>query len=297
MSLWFLAFSASAQIVVLDFGGMDYSSSNINTATPPTQTVTGDYNFNGVSGDQATFVSLGQMHTATNSSNWITPEGKTGPVIRYGFSIANLGSAVDPSMGLVRYNGSARALQNSSGAGTDAMRMASAWFWEKSSFFNEADEAGGLSFANQANSLSVGFLNSGPPAAGSVRLGRFMVQSDDVWYLSGDVFGGTTGTLSINAAASTWFAFDPLAASLLFYDPSSLGTGVAGASLNNITAIGVHVQHELFNGTSANAAQHQFNSLRAVVIPEPVTISVLLGLGALGIVLFRRRATFSRATV
>ncbi len=289
----FFALSVDAQIIGVNFGA-DYSGSNINTATPPSQEATGDYNFNGSATDRASFVNLGQEHTAPNSANWTTPEGKSGAVIRYGFSIANIGSSDDPSINLVRYNANQDTLQNTSGAGTAEMRMASAWYWEKSSFLNGADALDNLTFANQADSLSADFVNSGTPSESGSRLARFMVQSAGTWFLSANVFGGTSGTLSIDAAESTWHSFDPLSATLLFYDPDDMGTGVLGSELNDITAIGVHVQHELFDGTSNNAVIHAFDSLEAVVIPEPVTISVLFGLGAFAFVLIRRRSSFAR---
>jgi hypothetical protein len=303
------ALSQAAVTVAVDFGAQ-YSANSINSAgwqtsvpTPPVEYVTHDANFNGSATDRTQYVPLGEEHTAPNSTtNWITPEGKSGAVVRYGTSIANIGSTDNTTMRLVRFSGGApQAFQNTSALTSDAtaaMRMASAWYWEKSSFLNGADALGGLSFADQTASLSVGFLNRGATTEGVVS-GRFMVQSDGVWYLSGDELTGTSdGTLSINAAASNWFSFDPLSSSLLFYDPSNLGTAVAGSALDSITAIGVHVQHELFDGTVNNAyAHHQFNSLQAVVIPEPATVSALLGLGALALVMIRRRARSSRSTM
>lgn len=278
---------AQSAIVAVDFGA-DYGP-NINTAIPPSQLATGDYNFSGTATDRASYVLLGQEHTAPNSANWTTPLGKSGAVIRYGYSIANIGSSADPSIGLARYNGGANALQHTSGAGTTSMRMASGWYWEKSSFLGGADTQDSLSFANQAGSLSANFLNGGAPTTGNTRQARFMVQSNGSWYLSADLFGGTTGPLSVNAAEVLWHSFDPDSASLLFYNPSNLGAGVLGSNLTDITAIGVHVQHELFDGTTNNFAGQQFNSLEAAVIPEPATVSMLLGLGAFAFILIRRR--------
>lgn len=282
---------AQSAIVAVAFGG-DYTNigDNINTAAPPSQLETGDYNFSGSATDRVSFVTLGQVHTAPNDAKWTTPPGKSGAVIRYGYSIANIGSSVDPSFGLARFNGSAaQALQKTSGAGTTEMRMASAWYWDKSSFLGGADTEDSLTFADQAGSLSANFLNGGTPTAGNTRHARFMVQSNGSWYLSADVFGGTSGTLAVNAAEGTWHSFDPDSASLLFYNPSEMGSGVLGSSLTNITAIGVHVQHELFDGSSIHAAGHQFNSLEAAVIPEPATVTMLLGLGAFTFVMIRRR--------
>lgn len=278
---------AQSSILAIDFGA-DYGP-NINTATPPSQLATGDYNFSGSATDRVSYVSLGQEHSAPNSANWTTPLGKSGAVIRYGYSVANIGSSSDPVIGLARYNGGANALQHTSGAGTAEMRMASAWYWEKSSFLGGADTQGSLSFANEAGSLSANFLNGGTQTTGYTRQARFLIQSNGSWYISADLFGGTTGTLTVNAAEGMWHSFDPHSASLLFYNPSNLGAGVLGSNLTDITAIGVHVQHELFNGTAIHTAGQQFNSLEAVVIPEPATVSMLLGLGALTFVLIRKR--------
>ena len=280
---------SSAAITAVDFGA-SYLPANLNTATP-TQLESGDYNFDGSATDRAVFVPLGTEHMVATHANWVTPEGKTGPVIRYGVSIANIGSTSDPSIGFARFNSGPDTLQSSNGAGTATMRMASAWYWEKSSFLNGADTQTGVTFANQAGSLTADFLNGGNPSVAGGRQARFMIQNDGVWYLSGPLFGGTTGTLTTNAAEATWYSFDPVSASLLFYDSGDLGTGVSGSEFTNITAIGVHVQHELFDGLSQHAANHQLKSLEAVVIPEPATISALLGLGALAFVVIRRRVS------
>jgi hypothetical protein len=277
--------SQANNMLAVDFGA-NYGANN-NTAALPWQSIDGDFNFNGSSTDRARHVPLGQEFTSPNSANWTTPEGKSGAVIRYGISVANIGSSLDASGNLVRYNGTPNTLQNSSGTTntTNAMRMASAWYWEKPSFLNSMDAASSLSLANIATSVTAGFLNSGS----GVTHARALIRDDSDWYISGELFAGTTGTLSFNAAATSWHAFDPTTASLLFYDSTNLGVGVLGSTFANVTAIGVHVQSELFDGSGNHAVQHQLQTLEVAVIPEPGIVASVLGLAGLLVVLFRRR--------
>lgn len=276
------------QTTVIDFGA-DYSSSNINTATPPSSLVNGDFNFNGDADDRAFSVAFGQTHTAPNSPNWTTPSGKTGPVIRYGYSLANIGNTSDdPAMGLNRYNHTADTIQMTNAAGTSAMRMATAVFWEKESFLNGADSIANLTLADQADGISAGFVNSGTATTGNTRQARILVRDGDDWYFSADVFGGATGTLSFNPATANWHAYDPTSSSLLFYDTSNLGPTVVGSTFTNITGAGVLTQHELFDGSAANAAQHGLASLQVVAIPEPSQLALLFGGVAVALLLIRR---------
>lgn len=284
---------SNAQTTVVDFGA-NYSSSNINTSDPPTSFVNGDFDFDGTSDDRAISVAMGQSRSEPNSSNWTTPSGKSGGTILYGYSLANINTtADDPAIGLNRYNPTVNTIQMTSGAGTAAMRMASAIYWEKSSFINGGDAAGPLSFANQAGSFSVDFVSSGTPTTGNSREARLLVRDGADWYISADIFGGTSGSLSINAAAANWHAYDPTSASLLFYDDDNLGTSITGSSFSDITAAGALVQHELFDGLSANAAQHGFQSVNLVAIPEPGTAGLLIGMFALGALATRRRLNFA----
>lgn len=282
-SLAIFATSASGQTLAVDFGA-DYTSNNINNSTPAgSGPATGDYDFDGSSDDRAYIIPFGSEASVTSSSNWTTPAGKSGATINYGISVANIDSSTDPDVNLNRIT-SGDVIQATNDAGTSDMRMASAWYWEKASFVNGQDTAGNLSFANSASSMTVDINNSGPK-----RKSRLLAQSGGSWYLSEDFSTAATGTLNINASTANWYSFDP-SANALFWDVNNPGSTVTGSTLTDITALGVYAQHELFDGTSQNAAIQGFNSLQATVIPEPSSMALFMaGTVALALGLLRMR--------
>jgi len=265
---------ASAAIVAVDFGA-DYTSSNINSSISPVVS-TVDADFDGFADDRAAVVAFGTVFTPPNSANWTTPEGKSGGVILHGVSVAIIDwdSETDPPASIKTDRiSSADIIQVGNGAGTSAMRMASAFYWEKSSFINGADGVAGLSFADQAEGISASFNNSGTPTNSGGRLSRVLVESDGSWYVSASVFGSTNGTISFNGYTTNWHAFDP-AAGTLFWDTAAAGAGIAGSLLTDITALGVYTQHDLFNGSAENAAIQGFSGLQVTLVPEPSTCVV-----------------------
>jgi hypothetical protein len=265
-----------AQIRAVDFGG-DYTSSNINNTTPAgSGYATGDYNFDGSSDDRAYIRPFGSEASFTGSDSFTTPTGKSGAFINYGISYANIGSLSDPANNGLNRITSSDSIQATSGAGTSAMRMASAWYWQKASFLNGLNVASGISFADQSGSLFASINNTGTPTTGNQRASRFLVQSGGQWYLSESFSTATDGTLSINAATSNWYVFDPTA-NALFWDVTKPGGTVIGSLLTDITAIGIYTQHQLFDGTSGSAAVQGFSSFEATVVPEPSSFALLLG--------------------
>ncbi len=282
----FSSVATHAQSLAVDFGG-NYTSSNINSSASATF-ATGDYNFNGSSTDRVASIAFGTTFTSPNSPNWTTPLGKSGGVISYGISVANIGSLADPSISTNRIS-SSNIIQAGNGAGTSSLRIASAWYWDKASFVNGQQAVGNLGLSDTTGSLSATFSNSGTPATGFQRTSHILLQNAGLWYLSDDLFGGSSGTLTFNGATGSWYAFDPTA-NALFWDENNRGSSVLGSTFTDINSLGVYVQHELINGTSANAALEAFSSFQArvVAVPEPSTYA-LLGLGALVLVLARRR--------
>jgi hypothetical protein len=275
---------ASANFIAVDFGA-DYTPSNINSSISPV-VATVDADFDGFADDRAAVVAFGTVFTPPNSPNWTTPEGKSGGVILHGVSVANINSATDPAINLDRIN-AADIIQVTNGAGTNAMRMASAFYWEKSSFINGADGVAGLSFADQAEGISASFNNSGTPTNDGGRLSRVLVESDGSWYVSASVFGSTNGTISFNGYTTDWHTFDP-AADTLFWDTAAAGAGIAGSLLTDITALGVYTQHDLFDGSAANAAIQGFSGLQVTLVPEPSTYALFAGSLVLLLALRRR---------
>ncbi len=278
--------AASAQTMAVDFGG-DYTSSNINSSATPVL-ATGDYNFNGSSTDRVASIAFGTVFTSPNSPSWVTPAGKSGAVINYGISVANIGSLADPSIALNRIS-SADIIQSGNGAGTANLRMASAWYWDKASFVNGQAAVANLALSDTTGSLTATFANSGTPTSGSQRTSHILLQNAGLWYLSDDLFGGSSGALTFNGATGDWYAFDPTA-DALFWDENNRGATVLGSTFSDITSLGVYVQHELVDGTSANNALEAFSSFQAsvVAVPEPSTYA-LLGFGMLVVVMAGRR--------
>lgn len=283
-------YPAGGAIVAVDFGA-DYTSSNINASISSTTVATVDADFDGTADDRAATVAFGTIFTSPNSANWTTPAGKSGAVIKHGISVGlidwNSGADPEPSIQLDRIS-SADIIQVGNGPGTSLLRMASAFYWEKSSFINGADATANLGFSNESSGISVSFNNSGTPTTGYTRTGRVLVENAGSWYVSASLFGSTNGTLSFNGYTATWYLYDPETGTL-FWDNADTGTGIAGSDLSDITALGVYTQHELIDGTSGNAALHGFSGLQATLVPEPSTYALGLGFLALGFVMLRRR--------
>ncbi|MEA2067937.1 MAG: PEP-CTERM sorting domain-containing protein [Verrucomicrobiota bacterium] len=272
-------------VVAVDFGA-DYTPANINATKVLNIDATVDADFDGTADDRAGSIVFGTVFTPPNSANWTTPASKSGSVIKFGVSVANINSSVDPVDLNISRISSTDIIQSMNGAGTAAMRMATAWYWEKASFLNGADATANLGFSDETASLSAYFNNGGTPTTGFVRSGHFLVQNGSDWYISADQWVSTGGALSINAATADWYVFDPQA-DTLFWDRDDMGTAVAGSTLADITAMGLYVQHELDDGTAVNAMQQGFSSFQATVIPEPATISIM-GFGALAAWIARR---------
>lgn len=287
LALAFLAQTTHAQVLAVDFGA-DYTSTNINNTTPAgSGFATGDYNFNGSSDDRAYIRPFGSRASFPGSPGFTTPAGKSGGVINYGISYANIGSLTDPSTAGLNRISAADVIQANSGAGTSTMRMASAWYWQKASFLNGLSSSSNISFADQVGSMTVTVANSGAPTTGFSRESRLLAQSDGQWYLS-QTFTTTNGSLTINAYTANWYSFDPTA-NALFWNVSSPGSTVAGSTLTNITALGVYIQHELFDGRTGGAALQGFDSLQVTAIPEPSALGLLVGASAALLALRRRR--------
>lgn len=273
----FLSAPLGAAILALDFGA-NYTTTNINAATSPTLSDV-DADFDGFADDRSVNVAFGTDFSPPNSPNWTTPGGKSGGVIKHGVSVGLLnwvnGVDPEPAINLNRIS-SADIIQVSSGPGTASLRMASAYYWEKASFVNGADSAGALSFENAAESISINFNNSGTPTNTGGRLGRALVQSNGNWFISDNLFGGTTGTIAFNGSTSDWYAFNPQSGTV-FVDVNNLGSATLGSALTDITAVGIYTQHELINGTANNAAIQGFNGMQVSMVPEPSTYALVFG--------------------
>ena len=247
----------TSTVVAVDFGA-EYTTASINASASPS-TSTRDADFDGTLDDRVTTIAFGTHYSPTDSANWVTPSGKSGAEIKYGISVANMNTTADPSISLNRIDNTLNRLQASSGIGTSAMRMASAWYWEKPSFLNGANAAANLTFLSMLNTLSSYFYSSAGAYA------SFLVESDGGWYIS-DPLSVASGRKSINAATANWYVFDP-APDTLFWDDNAKGQAVLGTIFTDVTAVGIYLQHELFDGTIVNAALQAFSSFQATVHP------------------------------
>jgi len=259
--------------IILDFGG-DYVSAITDATSTVNAATTGDYDFDGSADDTARSVTFGTVWSPTTSGNWTTPAGKSGPKLRYGKSVANLGSATDPSDSFkydrITNSSVPNTVQvsgfNDINSSTTLMSMASAFYYDKADFLNGWETADDLVFG-VTGEISIDFdIDRG------VGEGRALVRNGTDWYLSADALIGAAadgGTLTISPAMSDFYAFDPTANQLLF-DTDTPGALVSGSTLTNITAIGLHMQHRNYDGTSAFIPYEFFTGFSAT-IEDPVT--------------------------
>lgn len=254
----------------VDFGA-DYTKSNLNATTTPTLT-TVDADFDGQVDDRAAVVTLGTVFSPPTLSGWTTPVGKSGAVIRHGISLANLNSGTNPSIQLNRIN-AADVIQVTNGVGTGAMRMATAFYWERQEFLNGLDTAEPLSFVDAGDSAQATLVNAGAATAEDGRASRLLVRSGGIWYVSGSTFNGTAGSLAFNGRTETWYRFEP-AAGTLFWNSTAPGNPFSGTELDEITAVGVYSQHDLFDGSTLNHAIHGLSGLTVSLSSNPDEVPV-----------------------
>ena len=243
-------------VMAVDFGA-NYSTNSGEShnwgyidATNSTFTNTVDADFDGNADDQMLGVVAGSDYTPTSHPDWTTPVGKSGPGMKYGISLANIDTNANPILAYNRFTPDDYTyVQNADTVGADG-RLATEWYWEKSSFLNGANLGENLSFADEAGSLTAVVRLSGSNVGGSMRGASFLVKNDTQWYISTLISSGIGATLSINAATANWYAFDP-AAGTLFFDRFDYGSAVPGSTFTNITALGVYEQQEVFSAVAS----------------------------------------------
>ena len=253
----------------VDFGA-DYSSGYIN-ATDATATSAVDADFDGNSDDRMRGITLGTTYSPMNSASFTNRTGKSGTGMKYGVSLATLDSSTDPTIANNRFTPTDDTYVGTTDTVGANERLATAWYWEKSSFLNGANAASGLSFANAAGSLTAVVKLAGNNVGASMRGASFLVQNDGQWYITTFISAGTPATLSINAATANWYVFDP-AAGTLFFDRSAYGTAVQGSSFANITALGIYEQQEVFSTTAAQG----INSFQAMLVAKGTGLGLVI---------------------
>lgn len=252
--------TATNGVVGLDFGA-DYSSVYINAGDAPVMS-TVDADFDGDVDDRMASIAFGTAYSPVDSVNFTTPAEKSGPGLKYGMSLANIDSTLEPVSTINRFTYNDDTYIN--GITNDvpgiSRRMATAWCWEKSDFLNDANYADHVSFADEEGSLELATNLAGTPEPGTMRGAAFLAQSDGQWYVTSLLSAGYTSVFSINGATENWYVFDP-AEGTLFFDRSDYGPSVPGSSLTNLTALGLYTQTELIDGS----LYHGFKTIKAVL--------------------------------
>jgi hypothetical protein len=291
---------------IVDLGGASYliengvSNSNDYTLTPP---LSGHFDLASWGTDTAVAITLGSVwEPLSNSTNLAFPVGKSGVNLKMGAILSNNDSATAPGQQgppfqYTRITRSDAKLLTFQFSGTnpgtrtdvtDDMSLASIFYYEKSAFLN-----GGASAASIA-------LRAGDYISATFALdrhngeGRILIRNAGDWYVSVESVGNGTQSLTVDAS-DQFYRFDPSGNNFIFHE-SSAGSTIKVVALTDIDAVGIHLQHRNYDGTSAYLPYQFFESITANVttgatvdIPEPGMFSMLAGLLALGVVVCRRR--------
>lgn len=253
---------------LVDFGSVYVETGFIHANPTLSPASTGDYNFDGSANDTARSVEFGTVWGPTTKGNWLQPYGKSGRNLRYGKVIANLDSATDP-VGGFKYDRVVSFTQpntvqisNDNGAtSTNRISMASAFYFKKQDFLN------GLATLETIRAGEIGQIKVNFTMRMVEAEGRVLLRNGEDWYVSKSVhLGGAAHELAVNPSASVFYPFNPDAK--LLFNSDSPGSEVDGSTFANITAIGVHMQHRDFDGTSDDLRYQSFNRIEADYLPE-----------------------------
>jgi hypothetical protein len=291
------ASASAASITMVDFGNTNYIPTNsfLANTNRPTDTATGDFDFDGTADDTATYVANGTTWTPPSSAGWTTPSGKNGPGLLWGTALANLNFATAPTnrfgTDAIRDNSGSESIQAipTSTAVATQQSMTSAFYYTKSSFLNGLNVVSNLSFSSGSN-MSFDLNVSRGSNAGQ---GRFLVQDGTQWYVSASSINFLGSTLSIDPYASTFYAINLTGASLGFFNSASPGSDVSGSTFTNIQGFGVQMQHLNYAGASAFTPYELVKGFSATAVPEPSAWALLVG-GLTVLVAFRRRRAQSK---
>ena len=291
---------------IVDLGGTSYlpesgvSNSNDYTLTAP---FSGHFDSASWGTDTAVAIRLGSVwEPLTSSTNLAIPAGKSGANLKVAAILSNNDSATAPGQqGLpfkytritrsadfsIRFQFSGTSPRSRTDV-TGDMSLASIFYYEKADFLN-----GGASAASIT-------LQAGDHIGASFALdrhigeGRMLLRNAGDWYVSVESVGNGNESLRVDAG-DQFYRFDPSGNNFIFHE-SSAGPAVTAATFTDIDAVGIHMQHRNYDGTSAYFPYQFFETIAADVttgvtvdIPEPGTFSMLTGLLALGAACSRRK--------
>ena len=120
---------------------------------------------------------------------------------------------------------------------------------------------------------------------------RFAIQVGDDWYVSANTFTATgqtqasPGTLTVNFATELWLGIS-VSSTTLTATPSGTAAALATGTVNGF---GFYGDAGTAQGATQDLRMDDF-AVSVTAIPEPSSYAALVGLGALGLVAFRRRS-------
>ncbi len=154
--------------------------------------------------------------------------------------------------------------------------------------FQQADFASG----HTAGSNTITSLSVKSNSFGAAFVGRFIVEVGGAYYVSNSTASfSSSATTTLDGApltAETWATYNPITDLNFDQDTATF----AALALNDVTAVGVYIEADSYTGTGNSPFAVGFDNFTVqgtTTVPEPETFALIIGLGALGGAIIRRR--------